>query len=70
MTDKRKQLGRSSVDNRNRITLVKSVVDILKVKIGDFVYYEVTDKNEVFLQPYGLRRKPNNNPKNNDGDTK
>ena len=63
----KEQLGKSMIDDRNRVTLIKSVIDILGVKSGDFIFYELNDRNEVCLIPYGFRRKPNNYQRGENG---
>ena len=59
----KKQLGESTIDERNRITLMKSILKTLKIKPGDLVYFELEDEN-ICIKPYGLK-KINNQSDNN-----
>ena len=55
-----KILGRSQIDNRNRVTLVKSVFELLRVVPGEFVVYDQREDGTICIHGYGLRKKPNN----------
>ena len=55
-----KILGRSQIDDRNRITLVKSVFKLLNVNPGEFVVYDQREDGTICIHSYGLRKKSNN----------
>ena len=54
------EIGRSMIDDRNRITLVKPVIDILNVKTGEYIFYKKDENDCIYLQAYGLHKKRNN----------
>jgi len=56
-----KEIGRSMIDNRNRITLVGEIPNILRVKQGDYIIYEQHEDGAIYMKGYGLRKKPINN---------
>ena len=53
-------LGRTKLDNKNRITLSSDACKILNVSSGDFVSVETTGRNVVLKKAYWCVRRNNN----------
>lgn len=57
----RKQLGTARVNNKNRIYIPKEVIDFLNIKVGDFLSFELNEKNHISIFKGHLRFLRTNN---------
>jgi len=64
-----RQLGASKITGNNRIYIPPSVVGFLKLKIGDFLSFEINENNIICVFKGSLRiARKNSNCKPNKGD--